>query len=132
MSDPLPAPVPDCIQCSEIQQLQGQVRQLQERVRELEPGSTATPAIRRFPPRPIRRRRPSLRPSCRPDKGPAGNTAVPAGITTDLDGNAQFVDDLATVDTDSGEAPIVDMDDFGIFQRCYSGERNPANPNCAN
>jgi hypothetical protein len=26
----------------------------------------------------------------------------------------------------------VDQSDFGIFQRCYSGEGNPADPNCAN
>ena len=25
----------------------------------------------------------------------------------------------------------VDQSDFGIFQRCYSGENNPADPNCA-
>ena len=30
-------------------------------------------------------------------------------------------------DTDSD----VDQDDFGIFQRCYSGSGNPADPNCA-
>ncbi len=26
----------------------------------------------------------------------------------------------------------VDLSDFGVFQRCYSGENNPADPNCAN
>jgi hypothetical protein len=26
----------------------------------------------------------------------------------------------------------VDMDDFGIFQRCYSGKHNPADPACIN
>ena len=25
-----------------------------------------------------------------------------------------------------------DQSDLGIFQRCYSGSGNPANPNCAN
>lgn len=25
----------------------------------------------------------------------------------------------------------VDQSDFGIFQRCYSGENNPADPGCA-
>ena len=36
------------------------------------------------------------------------NTTVPAGVTTDLDGNPRFVDD-PTPDTGSGTAPIVDM-----------------------
>ena len=39
----------------------------------------------------------------------ADNTAVPAGVTTDLDGNPRFADDLATTDTGNGECPIVDM-----------------------
>jgi len=30
------------------------------------------------------------------------------------------------VDTD------VDQDDFATWQRCYSGQDNPADPNCAN
>ncbi len=37
------------------------------------------------------------------------NAAVPAGITTDLDGNPRFVDDLSTTDTGQGTPPIVDM-----------------------
>jgi predicted outer membrane repeat protein len=37
------------------------------------------------------------------------NTAVPEGITTDLDGNPRFVDDPAIEDTGYGEPPIVDM-----------------------
>ena len=37
------------------------------------------------------------------------NSAVPAGVTTDLDGNPRFVDDLATTDTGNGTPPIVDM-----------------------
>ena len=43
------------------------------------------------------------------------NTAVPAGITTDLDGNPRFVDDLDTPDTGNPEGvnPIVDM---GVFE----------------
>ncbi len=36
------------------------------------------------------------------------NTAVPVGITTDLDGNPRFVDDLGTIDTGNGDPPIVD------------------------
>jgi hypothetical protein len=37
------------------------------------------------------------------------NTAVPADITADLDGNPRFVDDPNTVDTGYGDSPIVDM-----------------------
>jgi len=37
------------------------------------------------------------------------NSAVPASVTTDLDGNPRFVDDPETVDTGSGTPPIVDM-----------------------
>ncbi|MHC5007098.1 MAG: choice-of-anchor Q domain-containing protein [Planctomycetota bacterium] len=40
------------------------------------------------------------------------NTAVPEGITTDLDGNPRFVDDPETVDTGYGDPPIVDMGAF--------------------
>ncbi len=39
----------------------------------------------------------------------ADNSAVPKGITTDLDGNPRFVDDPDTKDTGNGEPPIVDM-----------------------
>ena len=39
----------------------------------------------------------------------ADNTAVPKGITTDLDGNPRFIDDPNTKDTGNGEPPIVDM-----------------------
>ncbi len=37
------------------------------------------------------------------------NIAVPAGMTTDLDGNPRFVDDPDTIDTGNGDPPIVDM-----------------------
>ncbi len=37
------------------------------------------------------------------------NTAVPGGVTTDLNGNPRFTDDPATADTGNGVAPIVDM-----------------------
>jgi hypothetical protein len=37
------------------------------------------------------------------------NTAVPEGITTDLDGNPRFVDDPDTMDTGYGDPPLVDM-----------------------
>ncbi len=41
----------------------------------------------------------------------ADNTAVPKGVTTDLDGNPRFVDDLGTPDTGNADCvnPIVDM-----------------------
>jgi parallel beta-helix repeat protein len=44
------------------------------------------------------------------------NTAVPAGVTTDLDGNPRFVDQPEIPDTGSGTAPIVDM---GAFEADY-------------
>jgi uncharacterized repeat protein (TIGR01451 family) len=37
------------------------------------------------------------------------NAAVPAGVTTDLDGNPRFVDIPAVPDTGNGTPPIVDM-----------------------
>ena len=37
------------------------------------------------------------------------NTAVPQGITTDLDGNPRFVDDPDTFDSGNGDPPVVDM-----------------------
>jgi len=37
------------------------------------------------------------------------NTAVPAGITTDLDGDPRFLDVPETPDTGNGDVPIVDM-----------------------
>jgi parallel beta-helix repeat protein len=45
------------------------------------------------------------------------NDAVPAGVTTDLDGNPRFVDDPDTVDTGNGTPPIVDMGayEFGAW-----------------
>jgi hypothetical protein len=39
----------------------------------------------------------------------ADNTAVPEGITTDLDGNPRFVDDPDILDSGYGDPPIVDM-----------------------
>jgi len=44
------------------------------------------------------------------------NTAVPAGITTDLDGHPRFVDQPEVPDTGNGTAPIVDM---GAFEADY-------------
>jgi hypothetical protein len=56
------------------------------------------------------------------------NTAVPIGITTDLDGNARFVDDLDSPDcpqpgADCGTPPIVDM---GAYEFQEEGEGIPA------
>ncbi len=45
----------------------------------------------------------------------ANNIAVPAGITTDLDGNPRFVDDPYIVDRGNGDPPIVDM---GAYELC--------------
>lgn len=42
------------------------------------------------------------------------NSAVPLGITTDLDGNRRFVDIATAPDTGVGPAPIVDM---GAYER---------------
>ncbi|MHC4739014.1 MAG: right-handed parallel beta-helix repeat-containing protein [Planctomycetota bacterium] len=44
------------------------------------------------------------------------NTAVPAGVTTDLDGNPRFVDQPEVPDTGNGTTPIVDM---GAFEADY-------------
>lgn len=44
----------------------------------------------------------------------ANNNAVPATITTDLDGNPRFVDDTGVVDTGAGIPPLVDM---GAYER---------------
>ncbi len=44
------------------------------------------------------------------------NTAVPAGVTTDLDGNPRFVDQPEVPDTGNGTAPIVDM---GAYEADY-------------
>jgi hypothetical protein len=40
------------------------------------------------------------------------NAAVPAGITTDLDGNPRFVDDGCAEDTGLGVPPLVDLGTF--------------------
>ena len=37
------------------------------------------------------------------------NTAVPGGVTTDLDGKERFIEDPFTADTGNGTPPIVDM-----------------------
>jgi hypothetical protein len=53
----------------------------------------------------------------------ADNTAVPAGIMTDLAGNPRFVDDPNTPDTGNGSPPIVDMG-------AYEFSCNPCDMNC--
>jgi PKD repeat protein len=41
------------------------------------------------------------------------NSAVAVGVTTDIDGDPRFQNDLATADTGNGSAPIVDM---GVYE----------------
>ena len=51
--------------------------------------------------------------------------ALPPGCTLVPDGNGYIAADFNT-DQD------VDQSDFGLFQRCYSGPHNPADPACLN
>jgi len=46
------------------------------------------------------------------------NSAVPAGVTTDLAGRLRFVDDLLTADTGNGGPPTVDM---GAYEYACTG-----------
>ncbi|MHC4647808.1 MAG: right-handed parallel beta-helix repeat-containing protein, partial [Planctomycetota bacterium] len=55
--------------------------------------------------------------SCSPCVDAGDNNAVPAGVTTDLDGNPRFVDDANVPDTGIGTPPIVDM---GAYERQIS------------
>ncbi len=48
----------------------------------------------------------------------ADNSAVPAGITTDLDGEPRFFDDPSTPDTGNGTPPIVDMGAYEYPRDC--------------
>ena len=50
----------------------------------------------------------------------ADNTAVPKGITSDLDGNPRFVDDPCTTDTGNsdGTNPLVDMGAYEFQVSC--------------
>jgi hypothetical protein len=43
------------------------------------------------------------------------NNAVPAGVTTDLDGNPRFVDVAASPDTGLGTPPIVDIGAYEVM-----------------
>jgi len=47
------------------------------------------------------------------------NAAVPAGVTTDLDGNPRFVDIPSVPDTGSGTPPIVDMGAYEARPKVY-------------
>jgi uncharacterized repeat protein (TIGR01451 family) len=47
------------------------------------------------------------------------NSAVPAGITTDLDGGLRFVDISTVPDTGKGTPPIVDMGAYEVQNRVY-------------
>jgi hypothetical protein len=55
------------------------------------------------------------------------NAAVPAGITTDLDGQPRFVDSCRP-DTGKGTPPIVDMGAYESQSTWYSPRNNLANP----
>jgi len=59
------------------------------------------------------------------------NTAVPSGITTDLDGNPRFIDDPRTIDTGRGNPPIVDMGAYEFLAKCgdYAHPYPPADLN---
>ena len=48
----------------------------------------------------------------------ADNTAVPDGVTVDLDGGPRFADDPGSADTGSGECPIVDMGAYELPTTC--------------
>ncbi len=48
----------------------------------------------------------------------ADNTAVPIGVSTDLDGNPRFIDDPYTPDTGNGTPPIVDMGAYESLGLC--------------
>ncbi len=51
----------------------------------------------------------------------ADNSAVPIGVTTDLDGNPRFFDDPHTPDTGNGTPPIVDMGAYESLGLCGNG-----------
>ncbi|MFZ5809752.1 MAG: beta strand repeat-containing protein [Chloroflexota bacterium] len=58
------------------------------------------------------------------------NAAVPAGVTTDLDGNARFVDVLSVPDTGSGTPPIVDMGAYEAMDFFYAAPTAQGSGNC--
>ena len=58
------------------------------------------------------------------------NTAVPAGVTTDLDGNPRFVDEPATKNTGNGTPPIVDMGAYEYYPIYVDQAAAPAGNGC--
>ena len=50
-----------------------------------------------------------------------GNTAVPKGVVTDLDGNPRFIEDPDTPDTGLGDCPIVDRGAYEFQGLALSG-----------
>jgi len=56
------------------------------------------------------------------------NTAVPVGVTTDLDGNPRFVDHPFVSDTGNGTPPIVDMGAYECQSQSYPGSGEPNDP----
>ncbi len=50
------------------------------------------------------------------------NAAVPAGVTTDLDGNGRILDDGAMFDTGNGTRPIVDMGAYEVPGDCNNND----------
>ena len=53
------------------------------------------------------------------------NSAVPTGVTTDLDGNPRFADIPGAADTGSGTAPIVDMGAYEVLNLAPIAEDDP-------
>jgi predicted outer membrane repeat protein len=58
------------------------------------------------------------------------NTAVPSGITSDLDGNPRFVDIPSIPDTGRGTPPIVDMGAFEAYKYLYAAPTVHGKDNC--
>ncbi|NLE59425.1 MAG: hypothetical protein GX616_13770 [Planctomycetes bacterium] len=56
----------------------------------------------------------------------------PAALPEPEPGCTLTPDDNGHVTADSDKDGDVDQIDFGVFQRCYSGENVPANRSCAN
>ncbi|MCZ6652153.1 MAG: right-handed parallel beta-helix repeat-containing protein [Planctomycetota bacterium] len=52
--------------------------------------------------------------NCSPVADAGINSAVPGGVTIDLDGNPRFVDDAGISDTGFGDPPVIDM---GAYER---------------
>ena len=50
------------------------------------------------------------------------NTALPPGVTTDLEGNPRFIDNPDAPDTGNGPPPIVDMGAYEFFTDCNEND----------